>query len=160
MMMSEASDSQLYITLTRMSLKHCASPLARQCLGTLRSQSLPSWRFMPNALPRAATRSLMQAPSTTVSSRPMSTSSILRFVKSETSAIRSTYYPRGSSGGGGSQGPSQQGPFQNFTRWLNRLPHMTVIYGIIGVNVGVFLLWQYGIQSYVSPALSTMQLTE
>jgi hypothetical protein len=30
---------------------------------------------------------------------------------------------------------------------------MTVIYGIIGVNVGVFLLWQYGIQSYVSLAM-------
>ncbi|KAL7424318.1 hypothetical protein Q5752_001908 [Cryptotrichosporon argae] len=25
---------------------------------------------------------------------------------------------------------------------------MTVIYGLIGVNVGVFLLWQYGISSY------------
>jgi hypothetical protein len=142
---------------TAMSLRQCSTPLARQCLGALRSQSLPSWRFVPSSLPKVATRSLQlstrQSSPRLMSFRPMSTSSVLRFVKTETTAVRSTYYPRSSgSGGGGGQG-SSHGPFKNFTRWLNRLPHMTVIYGIIGVNVGVFLLWQYGIQSYVSSGL-------
>jgi hypothetical protein len=83
-----------------------------------------------------------------------------RFFSSSTlRSLRETYFRRpdgrsnstgnGGSGGGGGRG---RGWFDNFRRRLDALPPMYVVYGIIGTNVAIFLLWQYAQASWVSRA--------
>jgi len=57
----------------------------------------------------------------------------------------SSGYGRGGPGGGG--GP---GWFGNFRRRLDALNPMWVVYGLIGTNVAIFLVWQYAQASWVS----------
>ncbi|WVR05439.1 hypothetical protein IAU60_002455 [Kwoniella sp. DSM 27419] len=71
------------------------------------------------------------------------------FGSSSKGLIRSTYFPRGGSGGGGGYGGSGGGGgwFSNLRRRIDRIPTMTLVYGLIGINGGVFLLWQYALSS-------------
>ncbi|KAK8869521.1 hypothetical protein IAR55_000087 [Kwoniella newhampshirensis] len=79
------------------------------------------------------------------------------FSTSRRTLIRSTYFPRGSSsGGGGGYGGGQQGWFTRLRRRMDRVPTMTLVYGLIGLNGAVFLLWQYAIsnaQRFRDPSL-------
>ncbi|OCF39445.1 hypothetical protein I317_06769 [Kwoniella heveanensis CBS 569] len=79
-------------------------------------------------------------------------SAILRraFTSSSKGLIRSTYFPRGGSngGGGGYRGGGGGGNwFYRLRGRIDRIPTMTLIYGLIGVNAGVFFLWQYALSS-------------
>lgn len=77
-------------------------------------------------------------------SRPFSTSRLL--------ALRESYFQRpvsktrsGFSRGGGGNGGSW---WRNFRRRLDSLPPMYVVYGLIGINVGIYSLWQYAHTSW------------
>ncbi|WVQ69713.1 uncharacterized protein L199_007933 [Kwoniella botswanensis] len=63
--------------------------------------------------------------------------------------IRSSYFPKGGNGGyGGGYGGGGGGSwFSRLRSRIDRIPTMTLIYGLIGLNGGVFLLWQYAISS-------------
>ncbi|KAK6903298.1 hypothetical protein I203_108563 [Kwoniella mangroviensis CBS 8507] len=63
--------------------------------------------------------------------------------------IRSSYFPKGGIGGygGGYGGGGGGGWFSRLRSRIDRIPTMTLIYGLIGLNGGVFLLWQYAISS-------------
>ncbi|KIR28711.1 hypothetical protein I309_02203 [Cryptococcus deuterogattii LA55] len=75
------------------------------------------------------------------------------FTSSTKSLIRSSYFPRGGRLGGngyGYGGGGPQGPWAWFTRLrrrIDRIPTMTLVYGLIGINGAVFLLWQYALSS-------------
>jgi hypothetical protein len=79
---------------------------------------------------------------------------ITAFSTSTRQALRESYFRRpngrSSSSGGGSGRGSGPGWFENLRRRIDRLPPMYVIYGIIGANVGIFLVWQYAQASWVS----------
>ncbi|WVF71870.1 hypothetical protein IAT40_006680 [Kwoniella sp. CBS 6097] len=94
----------------------------------------------------------------THSARPQSTSLLFSssgsvhraFTSSSKGLIRSTYFPRGGSsgGGGGYRGGGGGGNWWYQLRGrIDRIPTMTLIYGLIGVNAGVFFLWQYALSS-------------
>ena len=69
------------------------------------------------------------------------------FSTTRTGSARATYYGRG----GGSFNPPPKPSFmENLRRRLNRIDPNRVVYYIIGINVAVFLLWQYAINSAVS----------
>ncbi|WWC69141.1 uncharacterized protein I206_103077 [Kwoniella pini CBS 10737] len=78
------------------------------------------------------------------------TSMLIRrnFGSSPKGLIRSSYFPKGSGyeygGSGGSGGGNW---FSRLRSRIDRVPTMTLIYGLIGINGGVFLLWQYAISS-------------
>ncbi|WWC60786.1 uncharacterized protein I303_103362 [Kwoniella dejecticola CBS 10117] len=87
-------------------------------------------------------------PSTT----PSFASAVIRraFGHTSRSLIRSSYFPKGSGYGGGYGGSGGHGGGNWFSRLrgrIDRIPTMTLIYGLIGINGGVFLLWQYAISS-------------
>jgi hypothetical protein len=94
---------------------------------------------------------------------PAGTKSILgqitAFSTSTRQALRESYFRRpngrSSSNGGGSGRGSGPGWFENLRRRIDRLPPMYVIYGIIGANVGIFLVWQYAQASWVSTCLKS-----
>lgn len=44
----------------------------------------------------------------------------------------------------------QQNPFHKFGRMINNMDPNKVLWSVIGTNVGVFLLWQYAVNSYKS----------
>ncbi|WVO14170.1 hypothetical protein L204_101801 [Cryptococcus depauperatus] len=80
------------------------------------------------------------------------------FSSTHLSLIRSTYFPRGGRSGGygfgGPQGPG--GWFTRLKRRIDRIPTMMLIYGLIGINGAVFLLWQYAVstaQRFRDPSL-------
>lgn len=79
---------------------------------------------------------------------------ITAFSTSTRQALRESYFRRpngrSSSSGGGSGRGNGPGWFENLRRRIDRLPPMYVIYGIIGANVGIFLVWQYAQASWVS----------
>ncbi|WVQ99023.1 hypothetical protein IAU59_006155 [Kwoniella sp. CBS 9459] len=80
----------------------------------------------------------------------LSSAAILRraFSSSSKGLIRSTYFPRGGNGGGGGYGGGGGGNWYYRLRGrIDRIPTMTLIYGLIGVNAGVFFLWQYALSS-------------
>ncbi|KAI5450477.1 hypothetical protein NCC49_003098 [Naganishia albida] len=87
-----------------------------------------------------------QSPAATAKSdsRSFSTSRLL--------ALRESYFQRPASrsrnvygrGGGGNSGSW----WQNFRRRLDSLPPMYVVYGLIGVNVAIYGLWQYANTSW------------
>lgn len=79
------------------------------------------------------------------------------FSSSPLAFLRESYFRRpgnapttygGGGGGGGGRGGSSG--WTRFKRRLDGIPPMTVVYSIIGVNVGIFLLWQYANTSWVS----------
>ncbi|OXC86251.1 hypothetical protein C344_01428 [Cryptococcus neoformans AD1-7a] len=122
----------------------------------------PSHAFFTPFLPHTAGpgRSLLTSFLSTARSSPLpqslSVSSPLTkrsFNSSTKSLIKSTYFPRGgrSSGNGyGYGGGGPQGPWAWFTRLrrrIDRIPTMTLVYGLIGINGAVFLLWQYALSS-------------
>lgn len=94
----------------------------------------------PAALPKAHTLSSTSKSVT----RAFSTSRLL--------ALRESYFQRPASrtrdvygrGGGGNGGSW----WQNFRRRLDSLPPMYVVYGLIGVNVAIYGLWQYANTSW------------
>jgi hypothetical protein len=81
---------------------------------------------------------------------------IAAFSSSTRQALRESYFRRpngrSSSSGSGPGGSGRGGPgwFQDLRRRIDRLPPMYVIYGIIGANIGIFLVWQYAQASWVS----------
>ena len=79
---------------------------------------------------------------------------ITAFSTSTRQALRESYFRRpngrSSSSGVGPGRGSGPGWFENLRRRIDRLPPMYVIYGIIGANVGIFLVWQYAQASWVS----------
>ena len=90
-----------------------------------------------------------------------STSPILaqtRYFSSSTlRSLRESYFRRpngrSSSSGYGRGGPGEGGGpgwFGNFRRRLDALNPMWVVYGLIGTNVAIFLVWQYAQASWVS----------
>ncbi|RSH93830.1 hypothetical protein EHS25_006479 [Saitozyma podzolica] len=71
------------------------------------------------------------------------------FWTSRTMSVRQTYFPKGSGYGYGGDPRGGGGSWwSNFRRRIDRLPEIYVIYGLIGINVAVFLLWQYAVQSW------------
>ncbi|WWC89721.1 uncharacterized protein L201_004646 [Kwoniella dendrophila CBS 6074] len=71
------------------------------------------------------------------------------FSSSSKQLIRSSYFPKGNNGGYGYGGHGGGGGnwFSRLRNRIDRIPTMTLIYGLIGINGGVFLLWQYAISS-------------
>jgi hypothetical protein len=106
---------------------------------SLRS-NLEASSIRPAALLKAQT-----SPSTSKSvTRAFSTSRIL--------ALRESYFQRPASktrdayGRGGGRGGGSW--WQNFRERLDNLPPMYVVYGLIGVNVAIYGLWQYANTSW------------
>lgn len=164
------SSSLLYtppITFNKMALRaafglsHSFPRVQPVSMATIR----PSHAFFTPFIPRTAgpSRSLLTSSPFTARSSPLPQSPPLSslltkrsFTSSTNSLIRSTYFPRGGRSGGngyGSGGGGPQGPWAWFTRLrrrIDRIPTMTLVYGLIGINGAVFLLWQYALSSAVS----------
>ncbi|RXK36879.1 hypothetical protein M231_05853 [Tremella mesenterica] len=75
-----------------------------------------------------------------LSSRPLSLPTQRYLSTSPSTRVRQTYFPR--------TPRPPPGFIRRFLRRLDSYPSIWIIYGIIGLNVGVFLLWQYAWQSY------------
>lgn len=69
------------------------------------------------------------------------------FSSSSPKSIRSSYFPQPSRGG---PTPNNQSWWRQFRRRIDNLPPSYILWGIIGLNVGIFGLWQYAQQA---PAL-------
>ncbi|WRT67449.1 uncharacterized protein IL334_004420 [Kwoniella shivajii] len=102
----------------------------------------------------------LQAPaiaSTTINSRLTSSRSLTNhllsrrtFASTSRGLLRSTYFPKGNGGYsnyGGSGGRGGGNWFSRLRGRIDRIPTMTLVYGLIGINGGVFLLWQYALSS-------------
>ena len=122
---------------------------ARTGLNSNKSSSLP------------LSSSLVPGQSSPFGAASTSTSPILaqtRFFSSSTlRSLRESYFrrPNGRSsssgyGRGGPGGGGGPGWFGNFRRRLDALNPMWVVYGLIGTNVAIFLVWQYAQASWVS----------
>ena len=75
--------------------------------------------------------------------RSLSTSRLL--------SLRESYFQRPPSktrSGYGGRGGGGQSWWQNFRRRLDNLPPMYVVYGLIGINVAIYGLWQYAQTSW------------
>ncbi|KAK1925158.1 hypothetical protein DB88DRAFT_488119 [Papiliotrema laurentii] len=73
------------------------------------------------------------------------------FSTSRANGVRSTYFPQGGRGGGGPWGsrpPPRWGWFQRLRMRIDSVEDMKLIYALIGLNVGVYLLWQYAKSSW------------
>ncbi|KAI9638029.1 uncharacterized protein MKK02DRAFT_31543 [Dioszegia hungarica] len=68
------------------------------------------------------------------------------FSSSRPGLLRQTYFPK--KGGYGGRQPPPGGWFSNLRRRIDRLSPTAVVYTLIALNVVVFLLWQYGLQSW------------
>ncbi|KAK4054555.1 hypothetical protein OIV83_001049 [Microbotryomycetes sp. JL201] len=101
----------------------------------------------PSPLGRRLHSRSTPSPHTTTTTRPSTSMySLLTirsfFTSSRLSGPRSYYYNRGSGGGGtGGRGSSS---YSSFKHKIDRLPSNYILFGIIGLNVSVFLAWQYG----------------
>ncbi|WVW82711.1 hypothetical protein I302_104722 [Kwoniella bestiolae CBS 10118] len=80
---------------------------------------------------------------------PQITTRLLRrsFGSSARGLIRSSYFPKGGNGGYSYGGGGGGNWFNRLRSRIDRIPTMTLVYGLIGLNGGVFLLWQYAISS-------------
>ncbi len=136
------------------------------------SRSIP-WPVQPSTVGcsvRSSTLSLL--PRSFRSDPGPSSLQFLRraFTTSRSTSIRQTYFRRSSGG---------EGPNNSFWRrwkiYIDELPPIAIvrillsrpssrcggiltavqIYGLIGVNVGIFLLWQFAYESYVSPLIDS-----
>lgn len=103
-------------------------------------------RFNPQI--SISSSSSSHSPSSILQSISITRQNALRrtFHTQSTSLIRQTYFPRGSNGS--NNRPPSQSFFRTLRRRIDRLPIMTVIYGLIGLNIAIYLLWQYAMTSY------------
>ncbi|KAG7529012.1 hypothetical protein FFLO_05835 [Filobasidium floriforme] len=128
-----------YSSSTTWSVSGPSSPL----LSYANSTRLPNKRLSIGYLERYSTKS---AGSKSILGQ------ITAFSTSTRQALRESYFRRpngrSNSSGGGSGRGSGPGWFENLRRRIDRLPPMYVIYGIIGANVGIFLVWQYAQASW------------
>lgn len=99
-------------------------------------------RTLPTQLPRPSLLSQLNLSQIRLShrTRPLSTSA--------QNAMRPTYF-RDRPPAGQPRRP-QQSWWQRFRARFDSLPPNYVVYALIGVNVAVFLMWQYAINSWVS----------
>ncbi|ODO02903.1 hypothetical protein I350_05745 [Cryptococcus amylolentus CBS 6273] len=122
-----------------------------------RCQRLPTnTRLAQSISTTALSRSFMpsrplsnRSPISRLLASPQSSLSISKRLISSSppSAIRDRYYKRSSGGyyGGGNGGGSNW--WSRVKQRLDRIPPMTLVYALIGINGGVYLLWQYALQS-------------
>lgn len=103
---------------------------------------------------KAAFDVLPSIPATT-SHRPFSTTRLLALRESyfqrplsKTRINQASGYGLGFGRGGGSGGGGGNSWFRNFRRRLDSLPPMFVVYGLIGLNVAIYGLWQYAHTSW------------
>lgn len=95
----------------------------------------------------SATRHHSTSHLTTTSTSQLDLPNLLRFARSVPRAVRNTYFASRPSASGGGKGPSSF--FHGFRRRVDALPTNVILYGIVGINAGVFLLW-YDISSLCS----------
>jgi hypothetical protein len=118
------------------------------------TSSQPKIQFLAGALGRAGNSVPTSAASAAGRGRPAwaptsLTSAIFRraFSTSRRALARPQYYGHG--GGQGWQPPPKPSFWQQILRRLDRIDATRLVYGMIAVNVAVFLLWQYAINSAV-----------
>lgn len=131
----------------------CSRPIARAPLrlGAVKQATtplrLPPLCFAPRRF--LSSRPAPLPPLRTFLSRkpPLSPFSARRFFSSSPSRFLATHRSRynGSSYGRGGSGSGQF--WSRLKRRLDRLNDNTIIFGLIGVNIAVFGLWQYGVSS-------------
>ncbi|KAM0791267.1 hypothetical protein ACM66B_005743 [Microbotryomycetes sp. NB124-2] len=67
------------------------------------------------------------------------------FTTTRINGPRSYYYNRGSGNGGAGRGSSGgNSSYSSFRQRIDRLPNNVVLFAIMGLNIAVFLSWQYG----------------
>lgn len=161
---SRESTSRLFQASRRMTCRSgpiasCSSYSARSYwAASVSSASLESRRDSTRSLVDAQPNGKLQNTSPAL---PSGAATILgqisAFSTSSKQALRESYFRRpngrSNSSGSGSGGSGRGGPgwFETLRRRIDRLPPMYVIYGIIGANVGIFLVWQYAQASWVRP---------
>ena len=52
--------------------------------------------------------------------------------------------------GGSFRPPGSEGPWKAFVRWINGLPESAIIWGILGLNGIVYVMWNWAHVKYVS----------
>lgn len=95
--------------------------------------------------------SLASSPARTLSVTRPSSQPLRLFTTSRMLSLRESYFQRPvtkSKSGYGNGGGGGQSWWRNFRRRLDNLPPMYVVYGLIGINVAIYGLWQYAQTSW------------